>query len=175
MGNATITSQFSNEIAKYDITIGVLIGIGITFGSYWLTEFLKNRGFKNNVKQLVKIELQYYRTFLEDILKQGRNHPTDKNLICIAYGSDMEGKMKEMLPDMYGKRHNPTNYPQLKVETKAMIFNEKNLLDVERTYYQIMTFNYASGLAIEGIGYHVYVKSEVEKLIDRITKTEEKI
>ncbi|GEM_PF-6651464 len=171
MINATATSQPIAELGKYDITIGVLVGIGATFGSYWLTEFLKNRRFKNNVKRLVKNELIFYRKFLEDIITKGVIHPNDKTLVCIPYGSDMAGRLREMMPDMYGNRHNPNNYPKLTVETKAIAF-DNNLFYVEQTYNQILTFNEVRGETINGVGHYVYSKIGIEKLIEQIKKTE---
>src|SRR5438445_10228616 len=94
-------SQPINEFGRYDITLGVLIGIGATFGSYWITEYLKNRRFRNNVKKMVRVELSYYRTFLEALIKNGTDYQKNTEFLCIAFGSETAKRLNRIVTDRY--------------------------------------------------------------------------
>lgn len=174
MINATILNQPVNEAGKYDITLGVLIGIGVTFGGYWLADYLKNKRFKKNIRRLVRIEFAYYRTFFEDVIKQGMVHPTKSDTVCIEFGSELAKKLIQLSSAQYESYFDPKNYPKLKVETKAIAF-DKNLIDVENTYYAIRNIRYYGLPEIEGKYYYAFNKPDMETLIQKIKKTEDKI
>lgn len=155
--------------------IGAVLGSISTFAVGSLIEHFKNRRFKINIKKLIKTELAYYRNFLETILKEGKNDPTEPKWVCVPYKSDLALRMTQVMTDPFNNRLNPQNYPKLKIETKALALDKNNLIDVEETYFQISMFRTSGGKTIDNLGHHLFDKSKINQLIDKIKKTEAKI
>lgn len=153
-----------------EFIIGLIVGTVVTFIGYVLIETFKDHVFKNNIKKLVKIELNDYLNFLNEILKRGID---DTKTIRFEKGHEMIRTIKQMMPN--SGKFNPVNYRNLKGETKAKVFDSDTLVKLEETYRIIEYLQVNEGREDVEFGYFFFGKAEIQKIIGSIQKIIDKL
>ena len=139
--NVTAINQNVIQSTNYDITYGVIIGIVTTFIGYWLIDFVKNRRFKNNIKQFIKNDLDDYRLILQEIKQKARR--TTSELLEVL---DLEliAKIYSRIPDTDTKFRS-TNFLNLPLEIRAQVFNPVQADKIEAVYNKIPNIRVSAG------------------------------
>lgn len=167
MVNGTAT-QVANASGNFDITFGVIIGIIVTFAGYGLIELVKKRQFKKNIRKLIVIELESYDFFLNQL----KAH-ISTNTIFIPAGHVMITRIKQMMPE--NGKFKQSYYMSLTPETKASVFSDKELVEMEKLYTKIHYFQ-EQGIAFDptvnfnGFSFSVI---EIDDLLTGITSMRE--
>lgn len=157
--------------------IGGAVGAVATFIPTLMLERRKTARFKENVKRLVRIELEGYHNFLSQCIKRGTD---DTKTMRFHIGNEMRDIIfKEMdskqIGDVASFSFRPNNYTSLSTETKSQVFdNDKALVAIEQTYEGIKTFRMTLGNQISH--YDIYFqKNDVLELIQHIENALEMI
>ena len=155
--------------------LGVILGSVSTFVVGSLIEYFKTRKFKRNIRTLVKTEFAEYRNYFEDVIKKGIVHKTNPEWICIEPTSELGIRWNRLKSAQFDSYFDPKNYPKLKIETKAIAF-DNHLMDIEDTYYEIKNFRYDTPATEDGQKWiFAFDKSKMEDLIKKIRNLEHKI
>lgn len=162
------------EIAKIfsDPTMAAIIGGAVgaiaAFVPTALMERRKAKQFKNNIKRLVRIELEQYDNFLARCIKQGTDNT---KTIRFNVGNEMRKEIFETMDEkqvadvaFFLFRH--TNYGGLSAETKSQVFdNDKTLIAMEKAYETLETFQMIRGNEISH--YDIYFQKDKGTLLKK--------
>jgi len=123
----------------------------------------KDRVFNENIKRIIKVELDSYYNFLNELLTK-RERRDDGDVLFIQFGDDLITKIKSIMPDGNFK---PVNYRNLDGETKAKTFTINTLTKLEQIYRDIEYFHGFEIKTLTGSGFNFTV-SNVTKLVGDI-------
>jgi hypothetical protein len=168
--NATTVLPIIKEASNYDITIGIILGIVVTFIGTTLVERRKSRNFKNSIKTLIKLELSNYHKFLNEL---SDSKFINQNSIVIPAGNPLIVRIKQVL-SANGKL-NSSYYTTLTPETKGSVFSSSQLNALEEIYTKIHYFH-VNSFALDQDAFSGFTISltEVKDLINIIEKAKDK-
>jgi hypothetical protein len=141
--------------------IGAIVGGFSTLLPLYSIQHNIDAQFKKNIKQLIKIELDSYNIFLNELLAKGEDKD---DILFIRFGDQLITKIKNIMPDGNFK---PINYRNLNGETKAKAFTTETLTKLEQVYRNIEYFHGFEIKTITGSGFQ-FTTSKVKELIKDI-------
>lgn len=112
---------------------GALIGGLVTFVPSYIIRYLDKKDLKNNIKNLLKLELETVKKFLSETVKGAEGIEENRNIV-FKQGKQARVEIIKMMPDKYFK---PVNYLSLQAETKARVFDYNTLDSLEKTFRDI--------------------------------------
>ncbi|MGQ0376366.1 MAG: hypothetical protein ACT4OW_02535 [Nitrososphaerota archaeon] len=149
--------------------IGAIAGAFVSFLPLYSIQLHNDNQFKKNIKQLVKIALDSYNNFLNELLTNGKD---TNDVLFIEFGDKLIPKIKSIMPNGNFK---PINYRNLDGETKAKAFT-KTLAKLEEVYRNIEYFHGFEITTITGSGFQFATSKtrelvqEIKSLIEMISK-----
>jgi hypothetical protein len=142
--------------------IGAIVGGLVTFVPSYLIEYLKKQELRKNIKNLVKLELETIKKFLQGVVI-GKGTARNGSIV-FPQGNEARVEIREMMPDRYFK---PVDYLSLQAETKSQVFSYNTLDLLTKTFRNIRDVYCYENEKLE----FFFHKEKVDKAIQEIEKT----
>ena len=148
-----------------EFVYGIIAGVAVSFAGYGIIEWVKSHNFNKKIKNLIKIELNVYSSFLEKLLRE-----IDPKVSSIVRTNSKELREEASLLVGIDGHFNIFNYNTLSSETKAKAFDVETLTKLELTYQRIRRYGftretmYISTIKTKAEEYKIVIDETISKL-----------